>query len=63
MRKPNYVNRLMDSCTRKCIPPNFNEGELNKGESVCIDRCVNKFMLVAKLIQEKIQEQQGGAGL
>ena len=36
-------NRLQQSCTRKCIPNDYREGDLNKGESVCLDRCVGKF--------------------
>lgn len=36
-------DRLTQSCYKKCIPPNYQEAELNKGESVCLDRCVSKF--------------------
>lgn len=36
-------NRLSASCTKKCIPTEYKEGDLNKGESVCLDRCVSKF--------------------
>jgi import inner membrane translocase subunit TIM10 len=39
-------NRLSNSCTKKCIPMDYKEGELNKGESVCLDRCVSKFFEV-----------------
>ncbi|KAF8243530.1 hypothetical protein K440DRAFT_521317, partial [Wilcoxina mikolae CBS 423.85] len=39
-------NRLSNSCTKKCIPTDYKEGELNKGESVCLDRCVSKFFEV-----------------
>ncbi|CAG8683021.1 1483_t:CDS:2 [Ambispora leptoticha] len=35
--------RIVDSCFKKCIPTQYLEGELNKGESVCIDRCATKF--------------------
>jgi hypothetical protein len=28
---------------KKCIPKEYREGELNKGEGVCIDRCAAKF--------------------
>ncbi len=31
------------------------EGDLNKGESVCIDRCVAKFFEVNKKVGEKLQ--------
>ena len=31
-------NRLVDSCHKKCISTRYAEPDLNKGESVCIDR-------------------------
>ncbi|KAJ1548519.1 hypothetical protein HK405_002884 [Cladochytrium tenue] len=35
----------------QCVSPLYQgEGDLNKGESVCLDRCVNKFMLVNTMI-------------
>lgn len=34
---------LTNTCRRKCVPREYGEGELNKGEMVCIDRCVNKY--------------------
>lgn len=33
-------NRLVGSCHSKCISPRYAEPDLNKGESVCVDRCV-----------------------
>ena len=33
-------NRLVSSCHAKCIATRYAEPDLNKGESVCIDRCV-----------------------
>jgi import inner membrane translocase subunit TIM10 len=39
-------SRLQRSCMQKCIPIDYREGELNKGESVCLDRCVGKFFEV-----------------
>ena len=38
--------RLADTCFRKCVNSDYKETELNKGESVCLDRCVNKFVEV-----------------
>ena len=55
--------RLVSSCTSKCIPKEYREGELNKGESVCIDRCVSKYMETNLKIGEKMQsDAQGRAG-
>ena len=55
-------HRLSQSCTSKCIPPTYKEGELNKGESVCLDRCVAKFFEVHLKVGEKMQGMQSGAG-
>ncbi|KAG1715788.1 hypothetical protein ID866_1364 [Astraeus odoratus] len=48
-------NRIVSSCHSKCISTRYAEGDLNKGESVCIDRCVAKFFEVNKKVGEKMQ--------
>ncbi|OKL59400.1 Mitochondrial import inner membrane translocase subunit tim10 [Talaromyces atroroseus] len=57
-------NRLTQSCTAKCIPADYRESDLNKGESVCLDRCVSKFFDVNIKVSEKMQgeaaNRQGG---
>ncbi|KAL1988016.1 hypothetical protein VTN96DRAFT_1540 [Rasamsonia emersonii] len=53
-------NRLTQSCTKKCIPPDYREGDLNKGESVCLDRCVAKFFEVNIKVSEKMQSEAAG---
>jgi mitochondrial import inner membrane translocase subunit TIM10 len=69
--KPHWVtaiafSSLTQSCTKKCIPPDYREGDLNKGESVCLDRCVAKFFEVNIKVSEKMQGEaagkQGGMG-
>ena len=58
--------RLVDTCTKKCIPKEYREADLNKGESVCLDRCVAKFFDVNVKVSEKMQgeaaQKQGGMG-
>lgn len=49
------------SCHSKCISPRYAEGDLNKGESVCIDRCVAKFFEVNKKVGEKMQSAGASA--
>ncbi|KAI6888206.1 hypothetical protein KC360_g1345 [Hortaea werneckii] len=61
-------NQLVDTCTKKCIPPGYREADLNKGESVCLDRCVSKFFEVNVKVSEKMQgeamqRQQGAGGM
>ncbi|RPD63171.1 hypothetical protein L226DRAFT_607024 [Lentinus tigrinus ALCF2SS1-7] len=55
-------NRLVSSCHAKCISTRYAEGDLNKGESVCIDRCVAKFFEVNKKVGEKMQAVGAAAG-
>jgi import inner membrane translocase subunit TIM10 len=43
------------TCHAKCISARYAEAELNKGESVCIDRCVSKYFAVNKEVGEKLQ--------
>lgn len=50
----------METCQTKCIPRRYHEPDLNKGESVCIDRCVAKYGAVHKLLGKKLQETYPG---
>jgi len=54
-------NRLVGSCHNKCISTRYAEPDLNKGESVCVDRCVAKFFEVNKKVGERMS-QMGAAG-
>ncbi|GME36853.1 Mitochondrial intermembrane space translocase subunit [Neofusicoccum parvum] len=60
------VSDMFNRCTKKCIPTTYREAELDKGESVCLDRCVSKFFDVHTKVSEKMQGEaaarQGGAG-
>jgi import inner membrane translocase subunit TIM10 len=54
---------LLKSCSAKCIDTSYREADLNKGESVCLDRCVSKFFEVNVKVSEKMQgEAQAGQG-
>lgn len=47
-------NKMTTSCHKKCIPPKYREADLSKGESVCIDRCVAKYLDVHEKIGKKL---------
>ncbi len=47
-------NRMTSACHRKCIPPKYMDSELGKGENVCIDRCVAKYLQVHENIGKKL---------
>lgn len=55
------LSRFPSSCHAKCINTRYAEGDLNKGESVCIDRCVGKFFEVNKKVGEKLQAMGANA--
>lgn len=64
---------MSTACQKKCVPPKYKDNELSKGEAVCLDRCVAKYMdihdrvgkkLTAMSVQDeetvkKIQKQMG----
>ncbi|KAF8807203.1 hypothetical protein BYT27DRAFT_7022014, partial [Phlegmacium glaucopus] len=52
-----FFNRMVQSCHTKCISARYADADLNKGESVCIDRCVAKFNEVQKKVGEKLQSR------
>ena len=53
------LNRV---CAKKCIPQEYREGELNKGESVCLDRCSAKFFDVHMKVSEQMQQEAQARG-
>ncbi|KAL8278628.1 hypothetical protein RQP46_008920 [Phenoliferia psychrophenolica] len=58
-------NRIVSSCHAKCISTRYAEPEINKGEGVCIDRCVAKYFSANEKVQERLQNAQkqgGGVG-
>lgn len=62
-----FCYRMSASCKRRCIPPRHKDADLTKGELVCVDRCVTKYMelhdslgeMLAKLTQqdEKVMKE------
>ncbi|GAA5873852.1 hypothetical protein JCM16303_002610 [Sporobolomyces ruberrimus] len=50
--------RIVNSCHAKCISTRYSEPELNKGEGVCVDRCVGKYFSVNEKVQERLQAAQ-----
>ncbi|VEU21673.1 DEKNAAC102791 [Brettanomyces naardenensis] len=57
-------NQLLDSCYRKCFDKNYDNGELTKNESLCVDRCVTKYFAANVKVGESMQElgQNGNLG-
>jgi import inner membrane translocase subunit TIM10 len=48
--------RMTAACHKKCIPPKYSEAELGKGESVCLDRCIAKYLEVHERIGKKLTQ-------
>ncbi|KAI6190661.1 Zf-Tim10-DDP domain-containing protein [Aphelenchoides bicaudatus] len=36
--------RMTNACQQKCVASHYKEGDLTKGEAVCLDRCVAKYL-------------------
>lgn len=49
-------NKMTAACHKKCIPPKYKDAELSKGESVCIDRCVAKYLDVHERVGKKLTQ-------
>ncbi|XP_066445581.1 mitochondrial import inner membrane translocase subunit Tim10 isoform X1 [Eleutherodactylus coqui] len=49
-------NRMTSACHKKCVPPHYKEAELSKGESVCLDRCVAKYLDIHERMGKKLTE-------
>jgi import inner membrane translocase subunit TIM10 len=49
-------NRMTAACHKKCIPPKYAEPELGKGESVCLDRCIAKYLDIHERIGKKLTQ-------
>lgn len=49
-------NRMTAACQKKCIPPKYKDAELGKGESVCLDRCVAKYLEIHEQIGKKLTQ-------
>lgn len=49
-----HLFRLTGACQKKCIATKYKEGELSKGESVCLDRCVAKYLDIHERIGKKL---------
>lgn len=47
-------NRMTRACQRKCIPKKYKDAELTKGESVCTDRCVAKYLDIHDKIGKRL---------
>lgn len=41
-------------CQKKCIQASYKEADLSKAESVCLDRCVAKYMDVHDRLGRKL---------
>jgi len=49
-------NRMTAACHKKCIPPKYKDAELGKGESVCLDRCIAKYLDIHERIGKKLTQ-------
>jgi len=50
-------NRMVRTCHEKCVGQRYHEPTLNKGESVCVDRCVAKYFAANDVVGKVMQSQ------
>ncbi|RKU44609.1 protein transporter tim10 [Coniochaeta pulveracea] len=55
-------NRMIAMCSQKCVPKDYREGELNKGESVCLDRCASKFFEAHQIVSQQLEKESAQRG-
>jgi len=55
-------NRMTNACQKKCINTNYSGSELEKGESVCLDRCVAKYLDIHDRIGKQLTQQSQATG-
>ncbi|KAL4003498.1 Mitochondrial import inner membrane translocase subunit Tim10 [Acanthocheilonema viteae] len=46
--------RMTTACQQKCISTRYKEAELTKGEAVCLDRCVAKYLDVHEKLGKRL---------
>lgn len=49
-------SRMTSACHRKCITPKYIEADLGKGESICLDRCIAKYLDIHERIGKKLTQ-------
>lgn len=49
------LTTIRKACGEKCIPLDYGENDLTKGESECNNRCVAKFMQAHKIIGHYVE--------
>nr|XP_035109246.1 mitochondrial import inner membrane translocase subunit Tim10-like [Callithrix jacchus] len=49
-------NRMTSACHWRCVSPHYKEAELSKGESLCLDRCVSKYLDIHEWMGKKLTE-------
>ncbi|CAB3401253.1 unnamed protein product [Caenorhabditis bovis] len=52
--------KMTNSCQSKCISTAFKESELTKGEAVCLDRCVAKYLDVHEKLGKRLTSMSQG---
>jgi len=49
----------VQQCGQKCVSKKYLDGEVNKGEAVCIQRCQSKFLTALELVSGQLSEMGG----
>lgn len=49
-------NKMTNSCHQKCISTRYHAADLEKGEAICLDRCVAKYLEIHEMIGKKLTD-------
>ncbi|KAK9796995.1 hypothetical protein WJX73_000057 [Symbiochloris irregularis] len=51
-------NKMVSTCFDKCMDKRYKEGDMNVGETACVDRCASKYWQVTGIVGQLL----GGQG-
>lgn len=57
-----HRDSIITACRDKCVPPKYAAGDLGKAESVCLDRCVAKYMEMHDTVGKILNEMHAAPG-
>ena len=47
---------MSGACQKKCIAARYKDSDLTKGETVCLDRCVAKYLEIHDRVGKKLTQ-------
>ena len=52
---------MVAACLKKCVSKKYHEGDLNLGETTCVDRCTHKYFQAMAIVGKVVgMDSQAG---